>query len=403
MQIALSIIFAALLAGQETTTAQRPMTFIDVVSIRSVGDTSVSPDGKSMLYALSVPDWQDGKTYTDIYMVSLERGVSSTRQMTATKGKNETSPRWSRDSKYFFFLSNREAPAASQNQNQLYMMRPDGGEAIRISDAKEGVGGFAVSKDGKWIAFTAGKEDERQLWTIASTELETPSAKQLTKHETSITSFLFSRDSKAIYFSAPDSLDKDDRERRDKKFDVRIRNQEVPPTHLWTIDLDSKKEKRLTSGNAYSVADVTQSDDSQWIGFRGIKQDRYVRTITEANDYSDLYLLNVASGAIERLTNNEDIDESVLRFSPDSTMMAFAADDDFQFFRNNRVYVRSIKDVGGKWKKLGSAFDGDLNANFWGKDSKTVYSNSGVRATTQLWQFPSKQAMSRSSLRKTLR
>src|SRR5262249_19100923 len=230
------------------------------------------------------------------------RGVSSTRQMTATKGKNETSPRWSRDSKSFFFLSNREAPVAAPTQNQLYMMRPDGGEAFRITDAKDGVGTFAVSKDGKWLAFTSGKEDERQLWTIAMSDLANPSAKQLTKHESTINSFVISQDNAAIYFIAPDKLDKDDKERREKKFDVRVRNQDLPPNHLWAVDLDTMKEKRLTSGNDYSVADVTLSEDSQWIGFRGVKQDRYVRTITEAADFSDLYLLNVASAGIERLT-----------------------------------------------------------------------------------------------------
>ncbi|MBI2149109.1 MAG: S9 family peptidase [Acidobacteria bacterium] len=364
------LLMAGLLAGQQAA-AKRPMTFVDVVSMRSVGDTSISPDGKLMLYTL-------------IYLVTLDRGVSSGRQMTATKLKNESSPRWSRDSRFFLFLSNREAPASAQNQNQLYMMRPDGGEARRITDAKDGAGNFAVSKDGKWIAFTAGKEDERQLWTIAVSEIESPAAKQLTKHETPVVSFLFSPDGKAIYFLSPDSLDKDDRERRDKKFDVRVRNQDVPPNHLWAIDLESQMEKRLSSGDSYSVADVSISDDSRWIGFRGVKQDRYVRTITEAETYADLYLLNVASGATERLTNNEDIQESALRFSPDSAMLAFAADDDFQFFRNNRVYVRAVKDAGGRFRKLGSDFDGDLNVNFWSKDGRTIYSNSGVRATTQL-------------------
>jgi dipeptidyl aminopeptidase/acylaminoacyl peptidase len=382
--ITLIVMTAQLLAAQEPANGKRPMSFVDVISMRAVGDTSISPDGQWMLYTLSVPDWQDAKSYTDVYVVPLTGGVERTRRMTATKGKNETSPRWSRDGKFFVFLSNREAPASAQTQNQLYMMRPDGGEATRISDAKDGVGTFAFSKDGKWIAFTAGKEDERQLWSIPVSELENPSAKQLTKHESGVTSFSFSPDSKAIYFLAPDSLDKNDKERRDKKFDVRVRNQDVPPNHLWAFDLDTNKEKRLTGSGAYSVANVEVSEDSQWIGFRGIKQDRYVRTITEAITFSDLYLLNVASGQIEQLTSNEDIQESPLRFSPDSTMMAFAADDDFQYFRNSRMFVRAVKDRGGRWKKLGLDFDGDLDVSFWSKDSKVIYSNSGVHATNQL-------------------
>ena len=89
------VIAVGLLAGQAPTPDKRPMTFVDVVSMRSIGEPAVSPDGEWLLYTLSVPDWQDGKSYTDIFLVSIERGVISTRQMTATKGKNETSPRWS--------------------------------------------------------------------------------------------------------------------------------------------------------------------------------------------------------------------------------------------------------------------------------------------------------------------
>ncbi|MEK6754590.1 MAG: hypothetical protein AABZ02_00400, partial [Bacteroidota bacterium] len=145
--------------AQENT--KRPMTFMDVLQMRSVGSPAVSLDGKWLLYTYSVPDWKTAKSFTDIYLVSTERGLPSTKQLTFTNDKNETSPRWARNGEFFAFLSNREAPESKSSQNQLYVMRPDGGEASKISDAKEGVGTFAFSKDGKWLAYSAGKEDER--------------------------------------------------------------------------------------------------------------------------------------------------------------------------------------------------------------------------------------------------
>src|SRR5215203_2057352 len=90
--------------------AQRPMTFLDMQLIRQVSSPAPSPDGKWLLYTLSTPDWKQAKRYTDVYLVSTQQGVPSTRQMTFTKEKNETSPLWSRDGKFFVFLSNREAP-----------------------------------------------------------------------------------------------------------------------------------------------------------------------------------------------------------------------------------------------------------------------------------------------------
>src|SRR6185503_4215567 len=126
------------------TSNPRPMTFLDTQQMRQVAATTPSPDGKWMLYTLSTPDWKEAKRQTDIYLVSLQQGVSSTRQLTFTKEKNETSPRWARDGSFFLFLSNREAPESAATRNQLYVMRPDGGESRRISDAKEGVSDFAL-------------------------------------------------------------------------------------------------------------------------------------------------------------------------------------------------------------------------------------------------------------------
>ncbi len=87
--------------------------------------------------------------------------------MTFTKEKNETSPRWAHDGSFFVFLSNREAPESASSRNQLYVMRPDGGEARRITDAKEGVSDYAFSDDGRWLAYRRGKSGEEQLYSAA--------------------------------------------------------------------------------------------------------------------------------------------------------------------------------------------------------------------------------------------
>jgi dipeptidyl aminopeptidase/acylaminoacyl peptidase len=363
--------------------SKRPMNFMDVMAMRAVASPAISPDGKWMLYTMSTPDWKAAKSFTDIYLVSTETGLGSTRQMTFSKDRSETQPRWSRDGRYFVFASNREAPAANPNQNQLYLMRPDGGEARRLTEAKDGVGAFAFSRDGRWLAFSAGKEEEQQVWAIAMNEIETAQPRQLTKHATPIASWQFSPDSKRIYFISPDAVDKDNKERIEQKFSARLRNEAPPISHLWAFDLDTKTESRLSSSPEYSVSDVTISKDSKWIGFRGTPADRYLRTITESTTYADLYLLNTGDGRIERLTNNREIGESNLSFSPDSRWIAFSAADEFTYFRNGRVYLRPV--TGGPWKKLGDGFDGNASLGWWSEDGRTIYFNEGWRATTQLF------------------
>ena len=79
----------------------RPMTFLDMRELKTISSPTPSPDGRLLLYVLSTPDWKEAKSQTDLYLVSIRDGVSSTRQMTFTKTKNESSPRWSRDGRAF--------------------------------------------------------------------------------------------------------------------------------------------------------------------------------------------------------------------------------------------------------------------------------------------------------------
>ena len=97
----------------------RPMTFLDMQQMRSAGSPTPSPDGRWMLYTISTPDWQEAERQTDIYLVSMADGLPSTRPLTFTTKKNETSPAWAADGRTFFFLSNREAPASASGQNQI--------------------------------------------------------------------------------------------------------------------------------------------------------------------------------------------------------------------------------------------------------------------------------------------
>ena len=366
---------------------KRPMTFLDMRLMKDAGSPAPSPDRRWMLYTVSTPDWKEAKTQQDVYLVSLQQGLPSTRQMTFTKDKNETSPQWAKDSRFFAFLSNRDAPENAASRNQLYVMRPDGGEARRITDTKEGVSDFAFSPDGKSIAYRSGKSGDEQMYRMAVETLETAAAEQLTKHPTGVSAgWKWAPDSRTIYFTAPDTADPDEKARREKKFTVNIRNMETPSATLWALDVPGRSTKPLTDAAAYSTGAFTISDDGKWIGFSGGSTNRYERNITASNLYADLYLLDTASGQIERLTTNREVPEGPVSFSPDGQWMAFTAPDDTAKYgmTNGRVYLRRIADRGQPFRKLGGSFDGDAGIAFWSKDAGTIYFNEGVRATNQI-------------------
>ncbi len=397
--------------------APRPMTWLDVQNMRQASAPAPSPDGRSVLYTLTTPDWKETRRQSDIYLVNTQQGVASTRRLTFTADKSESSPTWTRDGQWFVFVSDRDAPAAGAagaatrgstlptsgsgmpyfppavgvpggGSNQLYIMRPDGGEARKITDATPGgVTGFAFSADGKWLVYRAGRAQAEQLFALSVAAVEAgDSAKpvQISKHPTGVGLWKISPDSKRIYFAAADTLDPDARLRLENRFDVRIRNMETPLYSLWALDVASRKTTRLTRDTTYSVGDLTISPDGKYLAYHGLSASRYERNILEQNLYADLYLLDVASGSVERLTKNAEAQESAPSFSPDGKTIAFSATDEFIMRHSGRVYLRDVSAKGGVFKKLGAGFDGDVSIGWWSKDGATIYFNEGVKATEQV-------------------
>jgi dipeptidyl aminopeptidase/acylaminoacyl peptidase len=380
-------VVALIAAPLSALVAQRPMNFLDVQHVRNVGSPTPSPNGQWWLYTLSTPDWKEARRQTDIYIVSSSAGVPSTKQLTFTKDKSETQPTWSRDGSFFVFASNREAPANASGRNQLYVMRYDGGEARRITDAAEGVSTFAFDREGKWLVYRSGKADEEQLYALPVAGIDSAKPVQLTRQSTAVGQWRWAPDGKRIYFITADTLDKDEKLRMEKRFNVAIRNMETPRSSLWALDVDSRRTTRLTRDTTIVVSSFTISDDSKWVAFTGTSADRYERNITEQGINADQYLLEAATGNIERLTNNREVGESLARFSPDSRWIAFSASDDMTRYnmKNRRLYLRRVDDRGGQWKKLGQSFDGDVGINFWSRDGKTIYFGEGMKATNQLF------------------
>lgn len=385
-----SIGFAATAAAQSP---KRPVSFMDVQEMRSAGSEALSPDGRWLLYTVTTPDWQEARDQSDIHLVSLQEGVASARQMTFTPEHNETTPRWSRDGRFFVFASNRNAPTTATSQNQLFVLRPGGGEARRVTDARDGVRDFAFSRDGQWLVFRAGKSGEEQLYRLSAAAIAVgpAEAEQLTRQPAGISQWELAPDSRRIYFITADSIDTNERLRLEKKFTVNIYHSEEPLESLWALDLSPVRATRLTLDPSVSVTGFTISNDSRWVGFRAVPDVRYKRAgfgggTSEEGLYTELYLLEVGTGQAERLTNAPEISKGGPLFSPDGRWVAFTSSRDMSRYvrgLNNRVYIRALGQRGGQFKRLGDSFDGNVAIDFWAADGNTIYFNQGVHTTRQ--------------------
>ena len=379
--LVLSVAFVALPPDSPLAAQERPFTFMDVQEMKRAGSWTPSPDGAWMLYTVTTPDWEAAESQTDIHLVSLSEGVPSDRRLTYTDDKDERSPTWAPDGSFFLFASNRDG-----DDTQLYMMRHDGGEARKITDADEGVSGFAFSPDGRWLVYRSGENGREQLHRLPADDLADAEPEQITDGEAGVDQWDFSPDGSRIYFARPDSFDEDEVKRREEGFTVDVRNAVTPLSSLWSVDVASAGERRETDDASYSVNNFTISDDGRWIGITGGSTKRYERNITAQRLYADLYLMEVATGEIERLTDNYEVGEGGLGFSPDSRWIAFSAPDEMERYSmtENRVYIREVDDRGGAFRKLGAEFDQSSSVGFWSEDSETIYFNAGVKVTTQL-------------------
>ena len=380
----LLIAILALTWAGEVSAQQRTFTFMDVQELKRAGSWVPRSDGALMLYTVTTPDWAEANSQSDIHIVSLADGVSSSRRLTFTDDKNETQPTWAPDGSFFVFLSNRDSEGSEGNQ--LYMMRHDGGEAQKVTEAEEGVSGFDFSPDGRWLVYRSGESGQEQLFGISVADLPAGEAGQLTEGEAGIEQWDFSPDGGRIYFVRPDSFDEDEKLRLEEGFTVDVKNAMTPLSKLWSLDVVSGTESPMTTSGSYSVDALTISPDGRWIGFTGGSTERYERNITQARLYTDQYLLEVSSGRVERLTENYEVGESGLSFSPDSRWIAFTAPDDMERYSmtNSRMYVRAVGDSGGAFRKIGADFDQSIRAGFWSDDASTIYFNAGVTVTTQL-------------------
>jgi dipeptidyl aminopeptidase/acylaminoacyl peptidase len=361
------------------------MTFMDVQLMKSAGSWAPSPDGEWMLYTVTTPNWEEADRQSDIHLVSMREGVPSNRQLTFTDDDSESSPTWVPDGGSFLFSSNRDAGGGSPG-SQLYLMRIDGGEARKITDVEDGVSDFDFSPDGMWLVYRSGPSGQAELFRLPAGELADADPLQLTDSEAGIEEWEWSPDSQSIYFTRADSFDEAEKERRGKGFTVDVKNMVTPLSNLWAVGFEGGDAEQITNDPEVSVGGLVLSHDGKWIGITGGSTKRYERNITGSRLYADLFLLETATGHIERLTDNSEVGESGITFSPDGRWVAFGAPDDMTRYSmtESKAYVREVTDRGGSFRKLGSGFDGSIRSGFWPEDGSTVYFGAGIKVTSQL-------------------
>ncbi len=149
-----------------------PWTIDDVLKLRDISDVEVSPDGGRAVFVVTEADDEGNLFNTDLYLAPIlppSPAATAPAPIRLTRSpKADHQPRWSPNGTLLAFLSGREEgkrePGSPEEKvEQLWLIRPDGGEAWNPGPIRGDVHGMRWSPDGKTVALLVQepKSEER--------------------------------------------------------------------------------------------------------------------------------------------------------------------------------------------------------------------------------------------------
>ncbi len=146
----LAFALALVASAAPASGAGRLITATDIYSFHWAADPRISPDGAQVVYTLvSVKTRHDGYE-TALWIVPASGGAP--RQLTS--GPHDSSPRWSPDGSQLAFLR-ASGEDGKTNPSQIYLLSMRGGEARPLTDLPKGASSPVWSPNGHFIAFSS--------------------------------------------------------------------------------------------------------------------------------------------------------------------------------------------------------------------------------------------------------
>jgi len=137
------------------------LTVEDLWKIDRVAQPTLSPDGAQACVSVTSYDMEENKGRASLWLLSTFGGEP--RQLT-TAGEKDGEPKWSPDGRSIAFVAKR-APVGEKKEGdkrdpaddepQIYLIAPDGGEARRLTSMPTGCFGIKWFPDSRRIAFVS--------------------------------------------------------------------------------------------------------------------------------------------------------------------------------------------------------------------------------------------------------
>ncbi|MGY0618993.1 prolyl oligopeptidase family serine peptidase [Lysobacter sp. A378] len=133
--------------GQPVHAETRGLQPIDLATLDRFSSPAVSPDGRLVVFAKAVTDYDANKASSSLWIENLVTRDSAPPVRLTPEGWSVNSPAFSPDGKRVYFLSSQSG------SSQLYAVPTEGGKARQLTDFALDVGGYQLSPDGQQVAF----------------------------------------------------------------------------------------------------------------------------------------------------------------------------------------------------------------------------------------------------------
>ena len=248
----------------------------DLRALVSLSDPQIAPDGTRVALVVRRPDFAKNTYRNELVLVDARTGAARTL---VRERDDVSSARWSPAGDRLAFIATpaKDPDDKDEPSPQLYVLRMDGGEAARITDAKKGVESYAWRPDGRAFAYVARDES--------------PDAARIKAHDD--------------WFEISDNA-----------WTARAN---TAPAHLWTIDAGGKNAHRVTHGTWSLEGDPAFARDG-----RRVYVTRTPRASTNHYRARSIVAIDLATGNARTVASTPSSDAPAI--SPDGKHLIYAAE-----------------------------------------------------------------------------